>query len=178
MSAAKATIDAIKKLLNFSVEEPAPAPAPVDPAPAAEQEYTCADGSKVMIDKLEVGGKVMKDGQAVADGDLTLEDGKVLSVVGGLISAVTEPKPAEEPVEEPELMKAQFAAFKKEVADERIAYKELFNKQQEALTKLVELVEAIADQPSAEPLEKPVEWDSMTPLQRFRAAKTMFKTQN
>lgn len=213
MSAAKATIEAIKKLLNFSVD-PAPAPAPVDPAPApaAEQEYTCADGSKVMIDKLEVGGKVMKDGEAVADGDLTLQDGKVLSVVGGLISAVTDPKPAEEPLETPEQMRAALQKFEegaaanpdmqkmlvivkalfersfgwelreaqeKALRDQAIAaYKTGFGQQQEALTKLVELVETIADQPVAEPLEKPANWDEMTPLQRFRAAKQMFSTQN
>ena len=210
MSAAKQAIDAIKKLLNFSIEEPAPTPTPA-PAPAAEQEYACADGSKVMIDKMEVGGKVTKDGEAVPDGDLTLENGKVLTVTAGLISGITDTKPAEEPLETPEQMRAALQKFEegatapdmqkmavilkalfersfgwelreaqeKALRDQAIAaYQTGFSKQQDALKQLVELVETIADQPTAEPLEKPANWDEMTPLQRFRAAKQMFKDQN
>lgn len=63
-----------------------------DPSQFADTEYTLADGTKCTIDKLEVGGKVMQGDQAAPDGDLKLEDGRVISVQSGLITVV---KPAE-----------------------------------------------------------------------------------
>lgn len=67
-----------------------------DPSAFADTEYTLADGTKCTIDKVEVGGKVMQGDQAAPDGDLKLQDGRILSVQNGLI---TEVKPAEGEVE-------------------------------------------------------------------------------
>lgn len=63
-----------------------------DPSQFSDTEYTLADGTKCTIDKVEVGGKVMQGDQAAPDGDLKLQDGRVISVQNGLITAV---KPAE-----------------------------------------------------------------------------------
>lgn len=59
-----------------------------DPSEFAATEYTLADGTKCTIDKLEVGGKVMQGDQAAPDGDLKLQDGRIISVQSGLITVV------------------------------------------------------------------------------------------
>lgn len=65
-----------------------------EPAEFAGTEYTLADGTKVSIDKMDVGGVVMQGEAKIANGDYKLEDGSSITVVDGLITVVT-PKPAE-----------------------------------------------------------------------------------
>lgn len=95
----------IKKIV-FSEE----APAPTD---QKFTEYKLKDGSAVSIDKLEVGGVVMIADAVAPDGAYTLEDGSVVTVAAGVISAVEAVKPAEQPEEmkTPEQMKAALAKF-------------------------------------------------------------------
>ena len=97
---AKEILSNVKKLL-FGIEQPVP------PAPVEGTEYNCGDGTKCMIDKLEVGGKVVKDGVAVPDGAITLEDATVVTVTGGVITQIEKPTPpAPTPLETPEQMRA------------------------------------------------------------------------
>lgn len=200
---AKNTIAEIKKLLGFSVDEPAPDPKPQD---MGGTKYKLADGSEVSIDKLEVGGTVMVGDAAAPDGEHTLEDGTVITTAAGVISEVRKPEPVEEPLETKEQMRAALEKFaegaapdqqklvvivkalfesvfgwelrheqEKAAREQAIAvYKQGFDSQKEALTKLTELVEQIADTPAEHPVENEQDWEKMTPLQKFRAQKQIF----
>jgi hypothetical protein len=83
-------IEQIKKLLFGDVPPvPAPVPAPTA-APAAFTDYTMLDGTTCQIDNLAVGGKVTCAGIPATEGDMTLQDGTVISVdKNGIITNVT-----------------------------------------------------------------------------------------
>ena len=149
---------------------PVAAPAPV----ATSTDYPCADGSVLGIDKLEVGGMVVKDGAPAADGEYTLANGTLITVTGGLISDVVAPAAATpEPLEPPvQMSKVEFESSVKELRNQ---FEKRLNAQNEAIEKLIELVEQLAEMP----IEKPVDttqqdWDKMSPLAKFRAQKQMF----
>ena len=78
-------------------------------------EYELKDGGKVMIDKLEVGGIVMIDGNAALPGEAELADGSKMTIGdNGVITAIEVVKPEEEEEEmiEPiQDMSSKFAAF-------------------------------------------------------------------
>ena len=76
-------------------------------------EYELKDGGKVMIDKLEVGGVVMIDGNAALPGEAELVDGSKMTIGdNGVITAIEVVKPEEEMVEPiVEDMSSKFAAF-------------------------------------------------------------------
>jgi hypothetical protein len=77
-------------------------------------EYELKDGGKVMIDKLEVGGVVMIDGNAALPGEAELVDGSKMTIGdNGVITAIEVVKPEEPSMEEPvvEDMSSKFAAF-------------------------------------------------------------------
>lgn len=176
----KETIAAIKTMLGFSTDEPAPVPTPVEGTT-----YKLADGTEVLIDKLEIGGKVLIGDQAAPDGVHNLEDGTAVTVAEGVITEVkkAEGDPAPDPLETPEQMRAALEQFIEATIEQKLTAalsksKEVFTKQEqiianqkEAITKLTELVEQIADQPADGKVEDTPEWENMTPLQRFRANK-------
>jgi hypothetical protein len=93
----KEALDKIKKLV-FNAEPVIP-PAPV----ALATDYTLADGTVVSIDKLEAGGIVTIAGVVAPDGDLTLEDGTIITILSGVISVVT-PKTVEPVIPEEQQM--------------------------------------------------------------------------
>jgi len=93
------------------------AAAPMDmPMPVETLDYELKDGGSVSIDKLEVGGIVMIDGNSALPGDIELADGTKMTIGdNGVISAITlgsGMQPAE-PVGQPssEDMNSKFAAF-------------------------------------------------------------------
>jgi hypothetical protein len=105
---AKEILQKVKQYFN----ELAAAPE-VEPM-AEATEYELKDGGKVMIDKLEVGGIVMIDGNAALPGEAELVDGTKMTIGdNGVITAIEVVEVAEEPVEEPivEDMGTKFAAF-------------------------------------------------------------------
>ena len=85
--------------------EDAPMTEPVVPSePKVEMmEYSLADGTKVMIDKLEVGGKVtLEDGSNAPTGEHELADGsKVVLDEAGVIVEIEAPVEEVVPEEEP-----------------------------------------------------------------------------
>lgn len=99
---AKEILLAVKEKFNALVAPAAPpAPAPAPPAPAAVTEYTLQDGAtKISVSDLNPGGTVMiKDGTGAESpapaGDLTLQDGTIITVAeGGVIATVTPAAPA------------------------------------------------------------------------------------
>jgi hypothetical protein len=102
---AKEILQKVKQYFN----ELAAAP---EVAPMTEAtEYELKDGGKVMIDKLEVGGIVMIDGNAALPGEAELVDGSKMTIGdNGVITAIEVAMPEEvAPVMED--MGTKFAAF-------------------------------------------------------------------
>ena len=155
----------VKKLV-FQ-EETAPVPA-----------YSLEDGTKIMIDKLEVGGVVtLEDGTPAPAGEHTLADGtKILLGEGGVIAEIM-PKDVEDKVEieiesaedakkkeEEEMkkkiaeMEGKFSAYEASFSDLKNDYdglKSAFAKQSEAMQGLINLVDTLVNVPSQAPAEVP-----------------------
>lgn len=171
----KEALEQIKKLV-FGEEVPTPAPAPAAPE-VFGTEYKLADGTAIMIDKLEVGG-IAKIGDVVApDGVHSLEDGTSFEIKEGIIVAVT--AKVEEPIEadmatQMATMQKEFENFKTEFETYKANFEkvsEKADKQLKANEELVKLVEFLAEEPVAQPAQAPVDFEKMTPLERFRFQK-------
>lgn len=145
------------------------------PAPS----YSLEDGTKVMIDKLEVGGIVtLEDGTPAPAGEHTLADGTEIVLAEGGVIAEIKPKEVEDKVEieiesadneekvdEMEMMKKLIKAMEDKIKegegkmsafqDDYTALKEASVKAQEALQGLIQLVETLVNVPSQEPAEVP-----------------------
>lgn len=144
------------------------------PAPS----YSLEDGTKIMIDKLEVGGIVtLENGTPAPAGEHTLADGsKVVLAEGGVIAEIM-PKQVEEDKVEIEIESAEDKKPDMEEMKEKIAkieeelnagknkmssfevdysaLKEASAKAQEGLQALIALVETLVNVPSQEPAEVP-----------------------
>lgn len=179
----KEGIEKVKEILvkaGFMQPAPQPSPAPA-PAPAVleTQELKTVDGKTLTVDKLEVGGNVLLDGAAAPDGEYQLEGGNSLQVSGGQIVELSSPKedtlPEEAPAQDMAKFAEQFSALKTDFE----AHKEAFaksqselNAQKEAFANLLQVVEALTQQPAqapAEPVQK--SFSEMTPLEKFRASR-------
>ena len=115
------------KLFFNDLVNPAPVLAAAPDAPALPTEYELKDGGKVMIDKLEVGGVVMIDGNPSLPGDVELVDGTKITISdNGVISAlVTAEAPAETaPVVED--MGTKFASFETLTNEKFSSYEQKF----------------------------------------------------
>ena len=145
------------------------------PAPS----YSLEDGTKVLIDKLEVGGVVtLEDGSPAPAGEHTLADGsKVILAEGGVIAEIM-PKEVEEDKVEIEIdskeeekkkeeeemkkkiaeMEGRFSAYDASFSALKSDYEGLkaaFGKQGEAMQGLITLVETLVNVPSQAPAEVP-----------------------
>ena len=164
----------IKALFEDMPVEPVAAAAPTDvPAPAETKvemaEYSLADGTKVMISALEIGGKVeLADGTPAPMGEHQLADGTSIEVdEAGIIIEISSPK-EEVIVEEPVApaapvppaqdttamvaeMESKFNA-QKEQLEQKIS--DLENKVKQGFAQVAELVEALSNVPSTEPTQK------------------------
>lgn len=152
-------------------------PQVVEPqAPIAEEvtkvemaEYSLADGTKVMISALEIGGKVeMADGTPAPQGEHQLMDGTSIQVdETGTIIEISSPKedivveepvapaapvaPAQDTTAMVSELKADFAEQKSQL-ETKIA--ELESKVKQGFAQVAELVEALSNTPTAEPTQK------------------------
>ena len=172
MNTAKEILQKIKAI--FEEVPPVPPAAPVEPVQLEAKEYSLADGTKVMIDKLEVGGLVTVEGNPAPEGTHMLADGSsVLLDAAGAIVAIT---PAE--VEEPEVMQdARVDALQTQLA----AQEKEITKQKQAFIELVSLVEKLAEEPAVAPIEpqknqfsKPKE-EKAERLAKFQSVLTQIK---
>ena len=132
-------------------------------------EYSLMDGTKVMIDKLEVGGTVvLSDGNAAPQGEHILADGTSIQVdEAGVILEIASPaedmQPEEMPVEEMEKKMDELAAefqakvdilnFEKEELQTKL--KDLTEKTTQGFSQVLSLIEDMAKVPSADPIAKP-----------------------
>ncbi len=169
----KEAIQQIRALFE-DVPQVAPQEAPVAPmvepiAPEVTKvemaEYSLADGTKVMISALEVGGKVeLADGTPAPQGEHQLMDGTSIQVDElGIIIEISSPKEdviEEEPVapaapvapaQDTTAMAEMFAAQKEELEKKIV---ELENKVKQGFAQVAELVEALSNTPMSEPTQK------------------------
>jgi len=166
----KEALQQIKALFEDMPQVPQPQ-APVAPEVTKVQmaEYSLADGTKVMISALEVGGMVqMADGTPAPMGEYQLMDGTSVQVdETGAIIEVASPKedvvveepvapaapvvPAQDTTAMAAELKAEFAEQKSQL-EAKIA--ELENKVKQGFAQVAELVEALSNTPTAEPTQK------------------------
>lgn len=122
---AKEIIEKVKILFTELTTPPA-APVAAPLAAPVVTEYDLKDGGKVSIDKLEVGGIVMIDGNPSLPGDLELADGTKLTVAdNGVISAVT-PGAAAPPAAHEMDMATKFASFETSATEKFTSYEAKF----------------------------------------------------
>lgn len=176
---AKDAIQQIKALFEDNA-----APVEVEAAVPTETkvemaEYSLADGTKVEISAMEVGGNVtLADGSVLAAGEYEMADGMSIQVdENGIIVEIASPKEDTMPEEEaaaekaPEDMGAgldkkmekmsedfeiKIAELEeaKKASDERV--KELEAKVKQGFAQVAELIEALSNTPTADPIQKPV----------------------
>jgi len=136
-------------------------------------EYSLMDGTKVDITALEIGGSVtMPDGTPAPAGEHQLADGTMIQLdENGIIIEISskeeevvpevdteiEAKKEEDKkiAEMQEQFEAQIAELKaaKEVSDAKVL--ELENKVKQGFAQVAELIEALSNVPSADPIQKP-----------------------
>lgn len=162
------TQEALNKIKALFAEQSAPE---VPAAPPLEQfkEYLLADGAKVMIDKLEVGGMVTvpgEDGNPIPApaGDHILADGQVITLdEAGKITEIATPDVKVEIEKETELLKkkveemsAQMEAMKADYAARFEAQKAEFSEalaaSSEKMLALRGVLEEFFSAPSADPI--------------------------
>ena len=142
---------------------------PVEEAKQDFAEYQLADGTKVMISSLEIGGEVkLEDGSFAPDGDHQLADGSQISVLDGKITEIEAAEKPEADVPEVEVeakdkkmeeMAAEFAAKISELnglieaLNEKVSSIE--DKSKQGFSQVVDLIEEVTKMPQADPIEKP-----------------------
>lgn len=149
---AKEILKGIKALFAEMPQEPAPAPAPVqEPVQVEMKEYSLADGTKVMLDKLEIGGVVTINDLPAPMGEHVLADGtKIKLDEAGVIVEIE----AAEPVEVVAPVEAAAPVAQVQMRDERVdALKAEVKQLKDGFAQMVALVEALTETPADEPIE-------------------------
>ena len=137
-------------------------------------EYSLMDGTKVEISALEVGGSVnLADGSVAPAGDhelmdgteITLdENGKIIAIETKVEEVAPEAEVEAKDDKKMEDMAEQFNASiaelveAKRVSDEKVL--ELENKVKQGFAQVAELIEALSNTPSADPIQKPNSFNS------------------
>ena len=136
-------------------------------------EYSLIDGTKVEISALEVGGSVTIEGQPAPAGDhelmdgteITLdENGKIIAIETKVLEVSPEAEVEAKDDKKMEEMAEQFNASiaelveAKRVSDEKVL--ELEKKVKQGFAQVAELIEALSNTPSADPIQKPNSFNS------------------
>jgi len=171
--------EAILKIKALFEDNVAPVEVEAEVAPMVEEtkvemaEYSLMDGTKVEISALEIGGSVtLADGTIAPAGDHELMDGTEITLdENGIIIEIetkvedvtpvvdTEVEASKEEdkkmAEMAEQFEAKFAELveAKEAAELRVL--ELENKVKQGFAQVAELIEALSNTPSADPIQKP-----------------------
>jgi hypothetical protein len=171
--------EAILKIKALFEDNVAPVEVEAEVAPMIEEtkvemaEYSLMDGTKVEISALEIGGSVtLADGSVAPMGDHELMDGTEITLdENGIIIAIetkveevlpevdTEVEASKEEdkkmAEMAEQFEAKFAELveAKEAAELRVL--ELENKVKQGFAQVAEIIEALSNTPSADPIQKP-----------------------
>lgn len=163
MQDAKLILAKVKEFFNelttpASVDQAETPAAPATEAPVMT-DYELKDGGMVSIDKLEVGGTVMIDGNAALPGDIELKDGTKITIGdNGVITAIEMPSAPEEVAPAVEDMSAKFEAFTTATNEKFAAYESKFaeyeaklGKANKVIEELLKLSQLIVDAPAAQP---------------------------
>lgn len=169
-------LEKIKVLLGVVPAVPAPAP---EPEQKLTEDIKTIDGQVLTVDKREVGANVLIAGVAAPDAEYTLEDGTVLTVVGGLVAEIASKAEVAPELEPPAPMdmsafKAEFESFKADFGSHKEAFAAVQTElasSKEAFAALLQVVEAISNSSVQAPTQAPQSFIEMTPLQKFRATK-------
>ena len=136
-------------------------------------EYSLMDGTKVEISALEVGGSVTIEGQPAPAGDhelmdgteITLdENGKIIAIETKVMEVSPEAEVEAKDDKKMEEMAEQFNASiaelveAKRVSDEKVL--ELENKVKQGFAQVAELIEALSNTPSTDPIQRPNSFNS------------------
>ena len=137
-------------------------------------EYSLMDGTKVEISALEVGGSVnLADGSVAPAGDHELMDGTEITLdengkIIAIETKVEEVSPeAEVEAKDDKKMEDMAEQFNssiaelveaKRVSDEKVL--ELENKVKQGFAQVAELIEALSNTPSADPIQRPNSFNS------------------
>lgn len=137
-------------------------------------EYSLMDGTKVEISALEVGGSVnLADGSVAPAGDhelmdgteITLdENGKIIAIETKVMDVTPEVEVDSKDDKKMEDMAEQFNASiaelveAKRLSDEKVL--ELENKVKQGFAQVAELIEALSNTPSADPIQRPNSFNS------------------
>lgn len=159
------TINKIKMLFEANPT----APTTTSPDVNALPEYILQDGTKIVVDKLEIGGKVTLDGSPAPDGEHQLQDGTIITTKDGVIAEIS--TPAEEATDEsvtsdmkdvpapgprPDVKIAEQMASINTKMDEFVAKQKTLEdamaKQNEAMKQMMALIEQMAKAPVSEPV--------------------------
>lgn len=126
------------------------------------KEMKTKDGLILQVESFEVGMPVKQVTEAgivdVADGDYEIETGEMVTVVGGMISNIVVPEvvaPEAAPMVEPN---AEMTSLKQKVTElsEMVAkLSATVKQQQDSLVVTLSAVNAIVEQPAAEPIQRP-----------------------
>lgn len=126
------------------------------------KEMKTKDGLILSVEEFEIGYPVKQVTEAgivdVADGDYEIETGEMVTVVGGLISDIKMPEvvaPEAAPMVEPN---AEMTSLKQKVTElsEMVAkLSATVKQQQDSLVVTLSAVNAIVEQPAAEPIQRP-----------------------
>ena len=146
----------------------------VDETKVEMAEYSLMDGTKVEISALEVGGSVnLADGTMAPAGDhelmdgteITLdENGKIIAIETKVEDVNPEAEVEAKDDKKMEEMSEQFNASiaelveAKRVSDEKVL--ELEKKVKQGFAQVAELIEALSNTPSADPIQKPNSFNS------------------
>lgn len=167
---AKEILKGIKALFeDVPTPEPAPTPAP-EPVAVEMKEYSLADGTKVMLDKLEVGGKVTINDAPAPMGEHILADGTKIELdTAGMITSIEAPEPVEvvAPVE------AAQPVAPVQLRDERVdALQNEIKQLKQGFAQMIELVEKLTETPAEDPIEpQKTQFGQMAETKRERIEK-------
>lgn len=149
------------KFQDVVVTEPMPS-TEVAPTENPMKEMKTKDGLILSVEEFEIGYPVKQVTEAgivdVADGDYEIETGEMVTVVGGLISDIKMPEvvaPEAAPMVEPN---AEMTSLKQKVTElsEMVAkLSATVKQQQDSLVVTLSAVNAIVEQPAAEPIQRP-----------------------
>lgn len=157
----KETIAKMKQLLAA-----APDATDANPDMSGVADYVLEDGTKISVDKMEVGGAVTIEGNPAPDGEHKLQDGTIVETKDGKIVEIQAPGEVSDDQEADvnsnmskfdaqfTEINGKFASYEEKFAAYESRFKsaeETIGKQQQAIGQLLEVVEKLASTPVAEP---------------------------
>jgi len=159
---------------KFNVADPMQAPAPAPQPVKMATDYKTLDGQTVLsISELVVGGDVMIGENAAPDGEYTLDNNTIVQVAAGKIVELS--SPAEDMLpEEMKKMQDTITKMSSQIANLEAAInsqKQNFNASITTNKELMELVVELSEKSIVAPVEKVVDYSTLSPLQKFRLSK-------